>query len=211
VEIVLAAAAGVAAFVVAALVSAAARPHVPLVLVGPLLLLAVLAMARFAGILYALPVGVATVLAFDWYLLPPLRDLDAATVLVLGLFLGTSVIVGAFATTTSRRVIASEQARGAIAEEQFEVEAFYIGVALRRVGMARNEIGKWAFARSHDSFDRINLRHGCEWSRTWPDQIADLIVGKSNDTVNRSGNFRVAEIDLSLFHRRFVCFHICSG
>jgi hypothetical protein len=80
VEIVLAAAAGVAAFVVAALVSAAARPHVPPVLVGPLLLLAVLAVTRFAGILYALPVGVATILAFDWYLLPPLRDLDAATV-----------------------------------------------------------------------------------------------------------------------------------
>jgi signal transduction histidine kinase len=124
VEIVLASTAGVAAFVLAARVNAIARSHVPGLVLGPLLLVVVLVVARFAGILYALPVGVATVLAFDWYFLPPLRDLDAATVLVLGLFLGTSVIVGAFATTTSRRAIASEQARGAIAEEQ---------AALRRV------------------------------------------------------------------------------
>src|SRR6266513_971138 len=84
----------------------------------------------------------------------------------------------------------------AIAEDQLEVEALYVRLALRRIGMARNEIGERPFARSHDSFDRINLRHGCEWSRTWPDQIADLIVGKSSDTINRGGNFRVTEIDL---------------
>ena len=98
VEIVLAVVVGVAAFVVAAVVSTAARSHVPAVLLGLLLLLAVLAVARFAGILYALPVGVVTILAFDWYFLPPLRNLDGATVLVLGLFLGMSVIVGTVAT-----------------------------------------------------------------------------------------------------------------
>ena len=88
VEIVLAVVVGVAAFVVAAVVSTAARSHVPTMLLGLVLLLAVLAVARFAGILYALPVGVVTILAFDWYFLPPLRNLDGATVLVLGLFLG---------------------------------------------------------------------------------------------------------------------------
>ena len=93
VEIILAVVVGVAAFVVAALVSTAARSHVPAVLLGLLLLLAVLAVARVAGILYALPVGVVTIEAFDWYFLPPLRALDAATVLVLGLFLGMAVIV----------------------------------------------------------------------------------------------------------------------
>jgi K+-sensing histidine kinase KdpD len=79
-EIVLAVVAGVAAFVAAALVSTAARSHLSAVLLGPLLLLAVLAIARYAGILYALPAGVVTILAFDWYFLPPLRNLDAATV-----------------------------------------------------------------------------------------------------------------------------------
>jgi len=84
----------------------------------------VLAVARFAGILYALPVGVVTILAFDWYFLLPLRKLDAATVLVLGLFLAMSVIVGAVATQAGRRAAGSEQARGVLADEQ---------AALRRV------------------------------------------------------------------------------
>ena len=124
VEIVLAALVGVAAFVVAAVVSTAARSHVPAVLLGLLLLLAILAVARFAGILYALPVGVVTIEAFDWYFLPPLRNLDGATVLVLGLFLGMAVIVGAVATQAGRRAAGSEQARGVLAAEQ---------AALRRV------------------------------------------------------------------------------
>jgi K+-sensing histidine kinase KdpD len=85
-EIGLALAAGVAAFVLAAVAGAAARLHLPPVLFGLLLLAAVLAVARFAGVLYALLVGVVTILAFDWYFLPPLRKLGAATVLVLGLF-----------------------------------------------------------------------------------------------------------------------------
>jgi signal transduction histidine kinase len=124
VEIVLAVVVGVVAFVVAALVSTAARSHLPAVLLGLLLLLAVLAIARYAGILYALPVGVVTIEAFDWYFLPPLRALDAATVLVLGLFLGVAVIVGAVATQAGRRAAGSEQARGVLADEQ---------AALRRV------------------------------------------------------------------------------
>ena len=124
VEIVLALAAGVAAFVVAAVAGAAARSHVPAVLFGVLLLLAVLAVARFAGILYALPVGVVTIEAFDWYFLPPLRNLDGATVFVLALFLAVSIIVGGFATQAGRRAAGSEQARGVLAEEQ---------AALRRV------------------------------------------------------------------------------
>ena len=123
-EIVLAVLVGVAAFVVAAVVSTAARSHVPAVLLGLLFLLAVLAVARLAGILYALPVGVVTIEAFDWYFLPPLRNLDGATVFVLALFLAVSVIVGGFATQAGRRAAGSEQARGVLAEEQ---------AALRRV------------------------------------------------------------------------------
>src|SRR6266567_586162 len=79
---------------------------------------AVLAVGRFAGILYALPVGVVIIEAFDWYFLPPLRNPDGATVLVLGLFLGMSVIVGAVATQAGRRAAGSEQARGVLSGEQ---------------------------------------------------------------------------------------------
>jgi signal transduction histidine kinase len=124
VEIVLAVVVGVAAFIVAAVVSTAARSHVPAVLLGLLFLLAVLTVARVAGILYALPVGVVIIEAFDWYFLPPLRALDAATVLVLGLFLVMAVTVGAVTTQVGRRAAGSEQARGVLADEQ---------AALRRV------------------------------------------------------------------------------
>jgi signal transduction histidine kinase len=124
VEIVLALIVGAAAFVLAAVASAAARSHVPAVLLGVVLLVAVLAIVRFAGILYALPAGVATILAFDWYFLPPLRKLDPATALVLGLFLVMAVGVGAFVTQAGRRARGSEQARGVLADEQ---------AALRRV------------------------------------------------------------------------------
>jgi signal transduction histidine kinase len=94
------------------------------VLLGLLFLLAVLTVARVAGILYALPVGVVIIEAFDWYFLPPLRALDTATVLVLGLFLVMAVTVGAVATQAGRRAAGSEQARGVLAGEQ---------AALRRV------------------------------------------------------------------------------
>jgi GAF domain-containing protein len=123
-EIVLAVVAGVVAFVAAAVVSTAARSHVPAALLGLLLLLVVLAVARLAGILYALPVGVVTIEAFDWYFLHPLRSLDGATVLLLGLVLAMSVIAGGVVTKASRRAAGSEQARGVLADEQ---------AALRRV------------------------------------------------------------------------------
>src|SRR3984957_19909141 len=118
VEIVLAVVVGAAAFVVAALVRTAARAHVPAVLLGLLFLLAVLTVAGVAVILYALPVVVVIIEAFDWYFLPPLRALDAATVLVLGLFLVMAVTVGAVATQAGRRAAGPEKARGVLAGEQ---------------------------------------------------------------------------------------------
>ena len=183
-EIVLAAAAGVAAFVLTVLVCVAARSHVPAVVLGPLLLLAVLAVARLAGILYALPVGVATVLAFDWYFLPPLRDLDTATELVLGLFLAMSVIVWALATTASRRAIASEHARGAIAEEQSALRRVATLVAqagppsvvfeavTREVGLLCN-----ADVARMERYEADGVVTGvAAWSRA-PSQFAELAVG----------------------------------
>jgi K+-sensing histidine kinase KdpD len=117
-EIVLPLAAGIAGFAVTALAAAAARARVPEALFTVLLLVVIVVLARGAGILFALPVGVAAVLAFDWYFLPPLRALDANTVLVLGTFLIMSVIVAEATTRASRRAISSERARGALAAEQ---------------------------------------------------------------------------------------------
>ena len=171
-EIVLAVLVGVAAFVVAAVVGTAARSHVPAVLLGLPLLLVVLAVARYAGILYALPVGVATILAFDWYFLPPLRNLDGATVLVLGLFLGMSVIVGAVATQAGRRAAGSELARGVLADEQ---------AALRRVAtlVARQPSPAEVFAAVTEEAARLlhfDSAHLIVYER---DQIA-TVVGSCN-------------------------------
>jgi signal transduction histidine kinase len=124
VEVVLSFVVGAAAFVLASLLSAAARSHVPAALLAGFFLLLIIAVAYLAGILYALPVGIVSILAFDWYFLPPLRILDGATVFVLGMFLAMSVIVGALATRAGRRATTLERARGVLAEEQ---------AALRRV------------------------------------------------------------------------------
>ena len=163
-EIVLALAVGVAAFVLAAVAGAAARSHLPAVLFGLLLLAAVLAVARFAVILFALPVGVVTILAFDWYFLPPLRKLDSGTVLVLGLFLAMSVIVGAVATQAGRRATGSEEARGVLADEQ---------AALRRVAtlVARQPSPAEVFAAVTEEAGRLlhlDSAHllACEEDRT---------------------------------------------
>jgi len=117
-EVALAVVVSLVAFALAVVAFTAARDHVPAVLVGALFLLVVLAVARLAGILFALPVGVVIIQAFDWYFLPPLRALDGATVFVLGLFLAMTVMVAAITTEAGRRAVASERARAVLAEEQ---------------------------------------------------------------------------------------------
>jgi len=167
---------GVAAFVVAAAVGTAARSHMPAVLLGLLFLLAVLAVARLAGILYALPVGVVIIEAFDWYFLPPLRNLDAATVLVLGLFLAMSVIVGAVATQAGRRAARSEQARGALADEQ---------AALRRVAtlVARQPRAAEVFAAVTEETART--------ARLLHLHSAHLVVYERDQTATVVGSFNL--------------------
>ncbi|MEV4342863.1 glycosyltransferase [Actinoplanes sp. NPDC049596] len=118
---------GVGSFVVVAVLSTYLRDHVPTVhapVLGLGMLAVVLAIARTAGIMFALPVGVAAVLAFDWYFLPPLRVLNDTSLIVLGLFIGTATIVSTVATVAIRRAVESERARGDLAGEQ---------AALRRV------------------------------------------------------------------------------
>ena len=118
IQVALSAVVGVLAFVVARVVCTAARDHVHEVPFALALLAVVLLVARVGGILYALPVGVAATLSYDWFFLRPLRDFNGAAVEVLGTFLAMAVIVGAVATATSRRAVAAERARGDMAETQ---------------------------------------------------------------------------------------------
>jgi signal transduction histidine kinase len=137
-EVALSVVAGVIGFVLAALLCVAARRgHVPDLALGLALLAIVLAVARTAGILYALPVGVVAIEAYDWFFLPPLRILDAATYTVLGLLIAMAVSVGVVTTVIARNAVSSESDRGDLADEQ---------AALRRVatlvagGAAPNEV-----------------------------------------------------------------------
>jgi hypothetical protein len=59
-----------------------------------------------AGILYALPVGVVTILAFDWFSCRPCARSTRPPAFVLGLSLVMSVSVGAVATEAGRRAVA---------------------------------------------------------------------------------------------------------
>ena len=147
-DIVLAVIVAVAAFTVTAAVGTAARYHVPWPLFSLVLLLCVLAVARFAGVLYALPVGVVIILAFDWYFLAAVCLFNVVTALALGLFVIMSVIVGAFATLAGRRAAGSEEARGVLADEQ---------AALRRVAtlVARQPSRAEVFAAVTEEVGRL--------------------------------------------------------
>ncbi len=122
-------AAGVVAFVLAAVACTAARDRVPVVVVGVILLIVVFGIARLSGLMYGLPVGVVVILAFDWYILPPLRALDAATVLLLVLFLVMSVIVAAVTTEAGRRSVEAEKTRGDLTDTQASLRRLALLVA----------------------------------------------------------------------------------
>ena len=126
-EIALAFATGAGIFALAAVILDAVESAVVLVLVGLAYIFAVIAIARVASIAYAVPVGMAGMLAYDWYYLPPTHPLefpDSANLVDLVVYLAVAVLLGQLAAHAARRAEAAEQARGAIADEQ---------AALRRV------------------------------------------------------------------------------
>jgi signal transduction histidine kinase len=116
-------------FAVSAVLVGSLLPHSPAVVVGVAALdvAVVLAAAHFWGIAYAVPVGVASVVALDWHYIPPThRDLvpDAQNAATLALYLVTAVLLGELAVLARRRADVSEGARVQLADEQ---------AALRRV------------------------------------------------------------------------------
>lgn len=120
-EIALSFAAGAGTFTLSALVLAGVDAPVVAGLLGIVYLLVVIAIARFASIAYAVPVGMAGMLAFDWFYLPPTHPLefpDSVNLLDLVVYLAVSVLLGGLAAHAARRAAAAERARGEIADEQ---------------------------------------------------------------------------------------------
>jgi len=88
------------------------EPHVPLLSLGALYLFAVLPVAVFWGIAFAVPVAIASMLAFNWFFLPPTHTFvlhDSANWLALAVYSVTAVVVSELAARSRRRAVIAEQ------------------------------------------------------------------------------------------------------
>ncbi|MDX6506682.1 MAG: two-component system, OmpR family, sensor histidine kinase KdpD [Gaiellaceae bacterium] len=82
------------------------KPHVPVFGLVVLYLLAVLPVAVFWGLAYAVPVSVASMLAFNFFFLPPVHTFtlqDSSDWFALAVFLVTAIVVSELAGRSRRR------------------------------------------------------------------------------------------------------------
>ena len=85
---------------------------VPVLSLGVLYVFAVLPVAVVWGLRLALPVSVASMLAFNWFFLPPRHTLtlsDGENWFALAVYLATAVVVSDLAARSRRRAAAAEQ------------------------------------------------------------------------------------------------------
>ena len=102
--------AGATLVAVVTAVIALLEPHVPVLSLGVLYIFAVLPIAVFWGLPLAIAVSVASMLAFNFYFLPPTHTFtlqDSRNWFALGVFVVTSVIVSELAARSRRRAIES--------------------------------------------------------------------------------------------------------
>ncbi len=147
-----------------------------LVVAGALYLLAVLAVTQLCGISYAVPVGVAGVVALDWHGIPPTHTTtvpDSQNALALAAYLLTAVLLGQLAAGVQSRAEASEAARGALAEEQ---------AALRRVAtlVARQASPAEVFATVTEEVDRLLATDATTMFRYENDLTATVLASQSD-------------------------------
>jgi two-component system, OmpR family, sensor histidine kinase KdpD len=104
------ASAGAVALVTAGV--AVAKPYVPVLSLGVLYVFAVLPVAVAWGLVYAVPVSVASMLAFNWFFLPPTHTFalrDSENWFALAVYLVTAVVVSDLAARARRRAAEAEQ------------------------------------------------------------------------------------------------------
>jgi two-component system, OmpR family, sensor histidine kinase KdpD len=88
------------------------EPHVPVLSLGVLYIFAVLPVAVVWGLRFAVPVSVASMLAFNWFFLPPRHTFtlaDSENWFALAVYLATAVVVSDLAARSRRRAVAAEQ------------------------------------------------------------------------------------------------------
>jgi two-component system sensor histidine kinase KdpD len=88
------------------------NPYVPVLSLGVLYLFAVLPVAVAYGLVFAIAVSVASMLAFNWFFLPPVHTFtlaDSSNWFALAVYLGTAVVVSELAARSRRRAASAEQ------------------------------------------------------------------------------------------------------
>jgi two-component system sensor histidine kinase KdpD len=88
------------------------QSYVPVLSLGVLYLFAILAVAFAYGLAFAFAVSVASMLAFNWFFLPPVHTLtlaDSSNWFALAVYLATAIVVSELATRTRRRAASAEQ------------------------------------------------------------------------------------------------------
>src|SRR5216110_3898657 len=104
------ASAGAVAFVTAAI--AVLKPYVPVLSLGVLYEFAVLPVAVLWGLWLATAVSIASMLAFNWFFLPPTHTFalsDGANWFALAVYLVTAIVVSDLAARARRRAREAEQ------------------------------------------------------------------------------------------------------
>jgi two-component system, OmpR family, sensor histidine kinase KdpD len=102
----------VAALVVVTLAIALLKSFVPVLSLGVLYVFAVLPIAVAFGLIYAGLVSVASMLAFNWFFLPPVHTFtlsDSRDWFALAVYLVTAVVVSGLATRARWRAVEAEQ------------------------------------------------------------------------------------------------------
>src|SRR5205085_7741744 len=90
----------------------ALRPVAPVLSLGVLYVIAVVGVAMLFGLAYAIPVSIASMLAFNFFFLPPVHTFalrDSANWVALGVYVATAVAVSELATRSRRRARDAEQ------------------------------------------------------------------------------------------------------
>src|SRR5579864_1683742 len=88
------------------------KPYVPVLSLGVLYVFAVLPIAVVYGLGLALVVSIASMLAFNWFHLPPVHTFtlaDSENWFALAVYLTTAVVVSELAARSRRRAAAAEQ------------------------------------------------------------------------------------------------------
>ncbi|HVS84013.1 MAG TPA: DUF4118 domain-containing protein, partial [Gaiellaceae bacterium] len=130
------------------------KPHIPVLSLAVLYLLAILPVAALWGAVYAVAMAVASMLAFNWFFLPPLYTFtlqDSRNWFALLVFVVTAVVVSQLAVR-SRRQAQQAQLHARAATELLEERERLAAEALEAEALRRADAMKTALLRavSHD-------------------------------------------------------------